>query len=122
MGSAVSTASADGVSGAAGAPDTPAHSAAIILVMLQEAVRERRRVLLGYVDRQGTPSNRIVRPTAMDGGWLTAWDERSGGPRRFVLHRVTGVSDVGDAFAEQDLAGVAWIPSSSPAEGLPEVP
>jgi hypothetical protein len=72
----------------------PGQSAPLILVTLQDAVRDRSWILLGYVDQQGAPSNRIVRPTAMDGGWLTAWDERSGAPRRFVLHRVTGVTVV----------------------------
>lgn len=75
------------------------RSAPLILVRLQAAVRERRRVLLGYVDQQGTPSDRIVRPTALDGGWLTAWDETAAAARRFVLHRVTGVADVVDPFA-----------------------
>jgi len=74
------------------------RSAPLILVMLQGAVRERRRVLLGYVDQQGTPRDRIVRPTAVEGGWLTAWDEITAGPRRFALHRVTGVADVDDTF------------------------
>ena len=77
----------------------------MILVRLQAAVRDRRRVVLGYVDQQGTPSDRIVRPTALDGGWLTAWDENSGAPRRFVLHRVTAVADVADPFAFPDATG-----------------
>jgi len=81
------------------------RSAPMILVRLQAAVRDRRRVVLGYVDQQGTPSDRIVRPTALDGGWLTAWDENSGGPRRFVLHRVTAVADVADPFTVPDATG-----------------
>lgn len=74
------------------------RSAPLILVRLQNAVRDRHRVLLGYVDQQGTPSDRIVRPTALDGGWLTAWDETAAALRRFVLHRVTAVADVTDPF------------------------
>ncbi|OHV44334.1 helicase C-terminal domain-containing protein [Pseudofrankia sp. BMG5.36] len=81
------------------------RAAPMILVRLQAAVRDRRRVVLGYVDQQGTPSDRIVRPTALDGGWLTAWDENSGAPRRFVLHRVTAVADVADPFAFPDATG-----------------
>jgi predicted DNA-binding transcriptional regulator YafY len=68
----------------------------MVLVTLQGAVRERRKVLLGFVDEQGAPSEGVVRPLALDGGWLTAWDDRSGGPRRFVLHRVTGVAEIDD--------------------------
>ncbi|THJ74800.1 helicase-associated domain-containing protein [Candidatus Frankia alpina] len=84
--------------GVAGAEIGLTRSAPLILVMLQGAVRDRRRVLLGYVDQQGTSSDRIVRPTAVDGGWLTAWDELSAGPRRFALHRVTGVADIDEMF------------------------
>lgn len=71
------------------------RSAPLILTMLQNAVREKQRILLGYVDQQGTPRDRIVRPTALDGGWLTAWDELTDQPRRFALHRVTGIAELG---------------------------
>ncbi|SNQ47546.1 Helicase conserved C-terminal domain [Frankia canadensis] len=81
------------------------RSAPLILVMLQGAVRERRRVLLGYVDQQGTPRDRIVRPTAVDGGWLSAWDEISAASRRFALHRVTGVAEVDDTFGVPSVGG-----------------
>jgi hypothetical protein len=89
---------------AAGAADVAgvARSGPLILVRLQAAVRERRRVLLGYVDQQGSASDRIVRPTALDGGYLTAYDETTGAPRRFVLHRVTAIADVADPFARPD--------------------
>jgi predicted DNA-binding transcriptional regulator YafY len=90
----------------------------LILVLLQGAVRDRRRVLLGYVDQQGAPSDRIVRPTVVEGGWLTAWDELSAGPRRFVLHRVTGVADIDDAFGGPPVAA-DW---SAAAEDLADPP
>ncbi|ABD13747.1 hypothetical protein E0F15_03785 [Frankia sp. B2] len=94
------------------------RSAPLILVLLQGAVRDRRRVLLGYVDQQGAPSDRIVRPTVVEGGWLTAWDELSAGPRRFVLHRVTGVADIDDAFGGPPVAA-DW---SAAAEDLADPP
>jgi hypothetical protein len=100
---------------AQGALDGLTRSAPLILVMLQGAVRDRRRVLLGYVDQEGTPSDRVVRPTALEGGWLTAWDERSGAPRRFVLHRVTGVADIDDPFGGPAPDLVDW-PTDVPAE------
>ncbi|ABW09639.1 conserved hypothetical protein [Parafrankia sp. EAN1pec] len=93
-----STRAARAAQDAAGAQLGLARSAPVILVMLQGAVRDRRRVLLGYVNQQGTPSDRVVRPTLLEGGWLTAWDERSEAPRRFALHRVTGVADIDDPF------------------------
>ncbi|OHV40051.1 hypothetical protein BCD49_10045 [Pseudofrankia sp. EUN1h] len=95
-----------GARGAGGGEvDGLVRTAPMILVRLQAAVRDRRRVVLGYVDQQGTASDRIVRPTALDGGWLTAWDENNGAPRRFVLHRVTAVADVPDPFALPDAMG-----------------
>jgi hypothetical protein len=75
------------------------RSAPLILVRLQNAARERRRVLLGYVDAQGMATDRIVRPSGLEGGYLTAFDEATGSPRQFVLHRVTAVADVADPFA-----------------------
>ncbi len=119
--------------GTNGTLDHLAQSTPVILVALQGAVRDGRRVLLGYVDQQGAPSERIVWPTAMEGGWLTAWDERSGGPRRFVLHRVTGVADIGDIGDIGGPGGPGGAARglgpryrdravSAPVEDLPEVP
>ncbi|WP_035751442.1 helicase-associated domain-containing protein [Parafrankia discariae] len=93
-----STRAARAAQDAAGARLGLVRSAPVILVMLQGAVRDGRRVLLGYVNQQGTPSDRVVRPTLLEGGWLTAWDELSEAPRRFALHRVTGVADIDDPF------------------------
>ncbi|CAO5172494.1 Helicase XPB/Ssl2 N-terminal domain-containing protein [Frankia sp. AiPs1] len=95
------------------------RSAPLILTMLQDAVRLRQRILLGYVDQQGTPRDRIVRPTTLDGGWLTAWDELTEQPRRFALHRVTGVAELGDhggATAPAAISPAAISPAAtSPA-------
>jgi hypothetical protein len=44
-------------------------------------------------------TDRIVRPSGLEGGYLTAFDETTGSSRRFVLHRVTAVADVADPFA-----------------------
>nr|WP_035921430.1 helicase-associated domain-containing protein [Frankia sp. QA3] len=106
--------------GVAGAEIGLTRSAPLILVMLQGAVRDRRRVLLGYVDQQGTPSDRIVRPTAVDGGWLTAWDELSAAPRRFALHRVTGVADIDEVFGGGGAPAPAdWTASTPDAADPP---
>ncbi len=84
------------------------RSAPLILVALQGAARTGRRVLLGYVDQQGMPSDRVVRPVIVEGGWVTAWDQRATATRRFALHRVTGVLDVEDVLPDGELAGYAW--------------
>jgi predicted DNA-binding transcriptional regulator YafY len=48
-------------------------------------------VLIGYVDAAGVATQRVVRPLAVRGGQLTAWDSAQGRPREFAVHRVTSV-------------------------------
>ncbi|MCK9898942.1 helicase C-terminal domain-containing protein [Frankia sp. Cpl3] len=94
----------------AGEDLTSVRSAPLILVTLQGAVRDGRRLLLGYVDQQGTPSDRVVRPSQLDGGWLTAWDERSAAPRRFALHRITRVAEIQGSFESPPVPEASdWI-------------
>jgi hypothetical protein len=60
--------------------------------MLQEAVRERRDVWLGYVDAQGVASQVFVAPVAVGGGVLEGLDKAHDEIRRFTLHRITSVA------------------------------
>jgi hypothetical protein len=71
------------------------------LTMLQEAVRERRDVWLGYVDAQGVASQLFVAPVAIGGGVLEGLDRALGEIRRFTLHRITSVA-IADAAADTD--------------------
>ncbi|MDQ6650440.1 MAG: WYL domain-containing protein, partial [Actinomycetota bacterium] len=66
------------------------------LALLQEAAREHRAVWLGYVNAEGTATDRIVEPVSVDGGYLTAFDQRREHTLTFALHRVTGVGPLGD--------------------------
>jgi predicted DNA-binding transcriptional regulator YafY len=52
---------------------------------------------IGYLDEQGRASSRIVAPSRVEGGYLTAFDATRDSIHRFALHRITGVSDVADA-------------------------
>ncbi|HKN97674.1 MAG TPA: DNA-binding protein, partial [Pseudonocardiaceae bacterium] len=65
---------------------------AATLAVLQEAVRERRDVWLGYVNAQGVASRLFVAPVAMGGGVLEGLDKAHGEIRRFTLHRITSVT------------------------------
>jgi hypothetical protein len=65
---------------------------AATLGLLQEAVRERRDVWLGYVDAQGIASQLFVAPVALGGGILEGLDRAHGEIRRFTLHRITSVA------------------------------
>ncbi|WP_338889761.1 helicase-associated domain-containing protein [Rhodococcus sovatensis] len=62
------------------------------LALLQTALKVRRSVTIGYVDAQGTASQRVVDPVGMGGGQLEAFDPATGEIRRFTLHRITSVA------------------------------
>ncbi len=95
------------------------RSAPLMLLSLQGAARSGRRILLGYVDQQGKSSEHIVRPMIVDGGWVTAWDERAAATRRFALHRVTGVLDVEDVLPAGGAAGYDWSYELGVAGAMP---
>jgi len=80
---------AGGMAGTAGAAGTP--GTATTLALLQEAAREHRPIWLGYVNAEGSATDRIVEPVSVEGGYLTAFDQRREHTLTFALHRVTGV-------------------------------
>jgi predicted DNA-binding transcriptional regulator YafY len=59
------------------------------LAVLQQALRDRSQVWVGYVDAHGVPASRLVRPVSMGGGYLRAEDERTEMLHTFALHRIT---------------------------------
>ncbi len=79
----------------AGAVETLTPSGS--LAALREAVESGEPVLIGYVDNHGTRSERLVHPTAVEGGQLAAYDVRSDDRRRFAVHRITSVRPAGPA-------------------------
>lgn len=64
---------------------TPADA----LTALREAVESRTSVLIGYTDNQGQVTERLVDPTRVEGGQLSAWDHRTRQVRNFAVHRIT---------------------------------
>lgn len=64
------------------------------MAALREAVEAGESVLIGYVDNQGTSSERLVDPIRVEGGTLTAHDHRSDDVRSFAVHRITTVRPV----------------------------
>jgi hypothetical protein len=64
-----------------------AHTQA--LAVLQQAVRERALVWVGYVDAHGSTASRLVRPVSLGAGYLRAEDERTEMLHTFALHRIT---------------------------------
>ncbi|MFI1995856.1 helicase-associated domain-containing protein [Actinoplanes sp. NPDC020271] len=63
------------------------HSQA--MAVLQQAVRDRARVWVGYVDSHGATLSRLVRPVSLSAGYLRAEDERGENLHTFALHRIT---------------------------------
>ncbi len=70
------------------AASTPAD----VIAMLREAAESRGSLVIGYVGNDGTVGERTVVPERVEGGQLTAYDERSDGARSFAIHRITAVS------------------------------
>ncbi|MGY1914725.1 helicase-associated domain-containing protein [Blastococcus sp. SYSU DS0973] len=70
----------------------PGVTTASTLELLSRAVREGVPVWLGYVDAQGSGSQRVVQPVSLAGGFLSGYDERRGENRTFAVHRITSVA------------------------------
>jgi hypothetical protein len=72
-------------------PRVPGVTSAATLGLLREAIRGGRRIWLGYVDAQGTSSQRTIEPISMAGGTLRGHDVETGRLEAFALHHITGV-------------------------------
>jgi hypothetical protein len=70
-----------------GANSAQAHTQA--MAVLQQAIRDKARVWVGYVDAHGATASRLLRPVSMGGGYLRAEDERTEMLHTFALHRIT---------------------------------
>lgn len=70
----------------------PGVTTAGILELLQQAGTAGREVWMGYVDAEGTASERVVRVEDVGGGFLEAFDLTANGHRTFALHRITSAA------------------------------
>jgi hypothetical protein len=71
-----------------GAPGAQAYTQA--MAVLQQALRERQRVWVGYVSPHGGTATRLVRPVSIGAGYLRAEDDRTDTLHTFLLSRITG--------------------------------
>lgn len=62
------------------------------LAVLQQALRDRALVWVGYVDAHGSSAQRLVRPVSIGAGYLRAEDDRSDTLHTFALHRITAAA------------------------------
>jgi hypothetical protein len=72
----------------------PSTSSARTLIALQEAARDGRAIWIGYVNAQGSASQRVVEPMSVGGGYLRAFDHLHEEARTFAVHRITGVAEL----------------------------
>ncbi|SBT54126.1 helicase-associated domain-containing protein [Micromonospora narathiwatensis] len=75
--------------GAARTGPVPAHTHSDALAVLQQAVRDKALVWVGYVDAHGATASRLVRPVSIGAGYLRAEDDRTEMMHTFALHRIT---------------------------------
>jgi hypothetical protein len=76
--------------------DVPGVTTATTLGLLRDAAAANQAVLLGYVNAQGSASQRIVEPASVNGGYLHGYDHGRDEMRTFALHRITSVSVLPD--------------------------
>ncbi len=72
------------------AGETPRISTTDTMSLLNEALNAQREVWIGYADRSGITTERIIEPLTISGGFLTAFDLRSNEVKTFTIARITG--------------------------------
>ena len=72
----------------------PGSRAAAVSEAVSRAVGDGRRLWIGYTGTDGRQSGRIITPSSVDGGFVTARDETRGTVQRFAVHRITAVAEL----------------------------
>lgn len=78
------------------AGELPRTSSAETLATVQAAALTGSAVLIGYVNAEGTASQRVIAPVRVEGGFVTAFDHTADEVRTYPLHRITGVAELTD--------------------------
>ncbi|MFI8232205.1 helicase-associated domain-containing protein [Streptomyces sp. NPDC085900] len=76
--------------------DLPRTSSAETLATMQAAVLTGEALWIGYVNAEGSASQRVIAPIRVEGGFVTAYDHTADEVRTYPLHRVTGVAELAD--------------------------
>ncbi|MEV0528537.1 helicase-associated domain-containing protein [Streptomyces sp. NPDC050439] len=74
----------------------PRTTAAETLATMQAAVLTGEAVWIGYVNAEGSASQRVIAPIRVEGGFVTAYDHTADEVKTYPLHRVTGVAELAD--------------------------
>ncbi|MFE3633875.1 helicase-associated domain-containing protein [Streptomyces sp. NPDC059168] len=81
--------------GAAPAPgELPRTGSAETLATVQAAVLTGEALWIGYVNAEGSASQRVIAPIRVEGGFVTAYDHTADEVRTYPLHRITGVAEL----------------------------
>ncbi|MFD0021044.1 helicase C-terminal domain-containing protein [Streptomyces sp. NPDC058382] len=84
-------------SGPAASPGAlPRTTSAETLVTVQAAAMTGSAIWIGYVNAEGTASQRVIAPVRVEGGYVTAYDHTADEVRTYPLHRITGVAELAD--------------------------
>lgn len=78
------------------AQQVPGVTSATTMGLLRDAIRNGRRVWLGYVDADGTASQHELEPISLGGGYVRGPEPGRTGLQSYALHRITAVSVIDD--------------------------
>ncbi|WP_338897568.1 helicase C-terminal domain-containing protein [Streptomyces sp. TG1A-60] len=98
-GDLASTAPRRTTGGPAPAGALPRTSSAETLATMQAAVLTGEALWIGYVNAEGSATQRVIAPVRVEGGFVTAYDHTADEVRTFPLHRITGVAELADDSA-----------------------
>ncbi|MFI1018102.1 helicase C-terminal domain-containing protein [Streptomyces sp. NPDC020965] len=85
-----------GEGGAGRGGGLPRSTSGETLATVQAAVMTGSSIWIGYVNAEGTASQRVIAPVRVEGGFVTAYDHTADEVRTFPLHRITGVAELAD--------------------------
>ncbi|WP_019072510.1 helicase C-terminal domain-containing protein [Streptomyces hokutonensis] len=76
--------------------ELPRTGSAETLATMQAAVLTGTTLWIGYVNAEGSASQRVIAPIRVEGGFVTAYDHTADEVRTYPLHRVTGVAELAE--------------------------
>lgn len=76
--------------------ELPRTGSAETLATMQAAVLTGETLWIGYVNAEGSASQRVIAPIKVEGGFVTAYDHTADEVRTYPLHRITGVAELAD--------------------------
>ena len=78
----------------------PRMSTVQTMDVLNQGLIHGHELWIGYADKGGNTSERIIEPLSITAGFLTAFDTRSGEVRTFTISRITGAERIADSQQE----------------------